>query len=224
MNTKTLCLSALLISSLAAFAQDSTTKKSVPAVPATKLIPAAKAQGTPEAPVKLIAVDSAAPDFISNDIAGKPVKLSDYKGKVVVLDFWATWCGPCIKSLPHTESVAKEFKPQGVVILAVCTSDTRAKYEPWVKENQEKYADVNFTCEIHERGSATFAERASKKLYGVSGIPTRFVINRDGKIVAALVGFDSEDARLEAGLARAGIKVDNAVAAKGEQQLSKKSE
>jgi thiol-disulfide isomerase/thioredoxin len=169
--------------------------------------------------VKLLAVGALAPDFTSQDLAGKSVQLSDWKGKVVVLDFWATWCGPCMKSLPHTQDVAKRFKDQGVVVLASCTSDTRAKFEEWVKANQKTYPDITFTCDPHERGSATFEDRASKKLYGVTGIPTQFIIGRDGKIAAAVVGFRDGDAKLEAGLARAGIKVDPAIAAKGEEQF-----
>jgi thiol-disulfide isomerase/thioredoxin len=180
---------------------------------------AAPAAALPAARLELLKAGTPAPDFASNDLAGKAVRLADSKDKVVVLDFWATWCGPCMQSLPHTQEVARQYKDQGVVVLAVCTSDTRAKYEEWVKANQQKYADIAFTSDPNERGSATFEERVSKKLYGVSGIPTQYIIGRDGKVVAALVGYQAGDARLEAALAQAGIKVDPATAAKGEAQL-----
>ena len=68
---------------------------------------------------QLLADGTTAPDFTVQDKDGKPVKLSDYAGKVVVLDFWATWCGPCMSSMPHTNQVAKKFADQGVVVLAV---------------------------------------------------------------------------------------------------------
>ncbi len=190
------------------------------AIPLTRVTPSTAAPRA-AASVKLLSAGSVAPDFNSQDLAGKTVKLSDWKDKVVVLDFWATWCGPCMQSLPHTQEVARHYKDQGVVVWASCTSDTRAKFEEWVKTSQTKYADIVFTCDPNERGSATFDERASKKLYGVSGIPTQFIIGRDGKVAAALVGYYADDARLEAGLARAGIKVEAAIVAKGEEQFQK---
>jgi thiol-disulfide isomerase/thioredoxin len=198
-------------------------QQTVPPTTRRAAIPAARTAvmpGPPPAPaLELLTAGTPAPDFASNDLADKPVRLSDLKGKVVVLDFWATWCGPCMQSLPHTQEVARQFKDQGVTVLAVCTSDTRAKYEEWVKANQAKYADIAFTCDTNDRGSATFDERVSKKLYNVSGIPTQYVIGRDGKVLAALVGYQAGDARLEATLAKAGIKVDSEIVAKGEAQL-----
>jgi thiol-disulfide isomerase/thioredoxin len=168
---------------------------------------------------EVLAVGTVAPDFAALDVAGRTMKLSDFKNKVVVLDFWATWCGPCMKSLPHAQEVANLYKNQDVIVLANCTSDTRATFEKWIKENQSKYSDISFACDPNERGSATYGERASIKLYGVSLIPTQFVIGKDGKVVAALVGYSEGDVRLEAALAKAGIQVDAATVAKGEAQM-----
>jgi peroxiredoxin len=194
--------------------------------PAGGTIAAATIRPNPGAPatadrVALLAAGAVAPDFLSRDLAGKDVHLADFKGKVVILDFWATWCGPCMQSLPHTQEMAAHYKDQGVVVLASCTSDTRAAFDKWVPVNQSKYPDLIFTCDPHERDSATFAERASASLYHVQGIPTQFVIGRDGRIVAALVGYDKGDVRAEAALAQAGIKVDAAVAAQGAEQLKR---
>ncbi len=147
--------------------------------------------------------------------------LSDFKDKVLVVDFWATWCGPCLASLPHTEDVVSRYKDQGVAVLACCTSDTREKFEKWTNANQEKFPNIFFTCDPNDKGTASFDERASRKLYGVSGIPTQFVIDRDGKVVVVLVGYSKDDVRLEAALARAGIQVDPAVVATGEEQILK---
>ncbi|MCC6415709.1 MAG: redoxin domain-containing protein [Opitutaceae bacterium] len=172
-------------------------------------------------PREALRTGATAPDFVMHDVTGKELKLSDYKGKVVVLDFWATWCGPCIASFPHTQAIARKYAGQDVVVLASGTSDTIAKFKEWIPKNQPKYPDIVFVFDPHERGSATFAERASSKLYGVRGIPTQFVIDRDGKIVAEIVGNGgTSDARTEAALALAGVKVDDETTAKGNQQLA----
>ncbi|MBS0662898.1 MAG: redoxin domain-containing protein [Verrucomicrobia bacterium] len=172
----------------------------------------------PEAKVDLLKVGAKAPDFTGIDAAGKPVKLSDYKGKVVILDFWATWCGPCIASMPHTQEVAAHYKDQGVVVLASCTSDSRKAFEGWVKRNQEKFPDLNFSHDPAERSP----DRVSHKLYGVGGIPQQFVIDRDGTIVALVTGYLKGEVILEAALAKAGIKVDPALVAKGAEDLKKR--
>ena len=169
---------------------------------------------TPVAAPAILRVGAVAPDFVMKNLAGADVRLSDYKDKVVVLDFWATWCGPCIASFPHTQALAAKYKDQGVVVLASGTSDTIAKFREWIPANQPKYPDLVFTWDPNERDSATFAERASSKLYGVTGIPTQFVIGRDGKIAGVIVGNGgATDPRTEAALAAAGIKVDAAIVA-----------
>ena len=167
---------------------------------------------TPVARTELLKVGAAAPDFTTTDLAGKPVKLSDYRGKVVVLDFWATWCGPCIASMPHTNEVAAHYRDQGVVVLGSCTGDTRAAFEKWVKANQKTYPDFIFSHDPAERTPAS----VSQKLYGVNGIPQQFVIDRDGKIAALVNGYLKGEVLLEGALAKAGIKVDPAIVAQAE--------
>lgn len=194
-------------------------KRIVPAIPLTKMVPMKTGQNDLSEKVSTLQESAEAPDFASTDLAGKLVQLSDFKNKVLVLDFWATWCGPCLASLPHTQEVANRYKDQDVVVLAVCTGDTREKFESWVAENQTKYPDVIFTCDPNERGSATYDDRASRKLFGVKGIPTQFVIGRDNKISAVLVGNQKDDLRLEAGLARTGVQVDSTIAEQGETQI-----
>ncbi len=151
----------------------------------------------------LLKVGAVAPDFTATDVDGQPVKLADFSGKIVVLDFWATWCGPCIHSMPHTQRVAAVARDQGVIVLASCTSDTREKFVDWVKTNRATYPDLRFAHDPAARGE----ERASKKLYGVNGIPTQFVIGRDGKIAAVFVGYGDGDMRLEQELKKQGVSV-----------------
>ena len=91
---------------------------------------------------------------------------------------------------------------QDVVVLASCTSDTRAAFDAWLKTNRPSYPALVFSHDPAERGE----ERASKKLYGVRGIPTQFVIGRDGKITAVNVGYGEGDKRLEEALTALGVK------------------
>lgn len=149
-----------------------------------------------------------APDFPLQDLAGKTHKLSDYRGKIVILDFWATWCAPCIASMPHNQTLASTYRDQDVVVLAVCVSDQRKKFETWVKANQAKLPDINWGYDSSGAG-----KDVSRDLYGVMGIPAQFVLDREGKVLAVVTGFGDNDRRLEVALAKAGVKVDPAILA-----------
>jgi thiol-disulfide isomerase/thioredoxin len=166
----------------------------------------------------MLKIGATAPDFTSQTLDRKDVKLSDYRGQVVILDFWATWCGPCMAAMPHTQEVAAQYKDQGVVVLGSCTRDSRAKFEQWVRVNQGKYPDIVWTHDSAERTP----ERASAKLYGVGGIPTQFIIDREGKVVDIVVGYLKGEVILDAALAKAGVKVDPAIIEKGAADLKKR--
>ncbi len=194
-------------------------------VPATPMRAAPSgAAAAPAARPATLAAGAVAPDFVSLDVSGREVRVSDFKGKVLILDFWATWCGPCIASFPHTQAIAAKYKDQDVVVLAAGTSDTIEKFKEWIPKNQSKYPDLRFTYDPKERGSSEFENRASSKLYRVEAIPTQFVIGRDGVIAAMVLGNSPGDARTEAALAKVGVKVDAATVAKGEQQLKDAAE
>lgn len=108
---------------------------------------------------------------------------ADTKDKVVVLDFWATWCGPCIASMPHIKKLTEEFKGQDVLIIGVSCDKPSAKETP--EQNKTKVADF-----ISNKGydwTQTYAGKwpDSAVKYGVTSIPTVFVIGKDGRVVSA---------------------------------------
>jgi thiol-disulfide isomerase/thioredoxin len=151
----------------------------------------------------LLAVGTPAPDFTIPKWGGGDLNLAAYRGKIVILDFWATWCGPCQMSMPHVEEMYKATKDKDVVVLGVCVWDTKEAYDAWVPKNQSKYT-FTFGFDPAGRGAKSIAS----SLYQVSGIPTTYVIDREGKVAAALVGFNAGgDTRLAEALGKLGIDV-----------------
>jgi thiol-disulfide isomerase/thioredoxin len=128
-------------------------------------------------------VNKPAVEFALKDIQGNLVKLSDLRGKVVVVDFWATWCGPCKASFPYLQKVYDKYKENTkVAILALNTweNESGAKQEELVKKFM---AENKYTFPVlYDEG---FVEK-----YGVEGIPTKFIIDKKGNIQFRTIGFD----------------------------------
>jgi cytochrome c biogenesis protein CcmG/thiol:disulfide interchange protein DsbE len=118
-----------------------------------------------------------APDFALKDADGKLVHLSDYKGKVVVLDFWATWCGPCRIEIPWFTDLQRNQKDKGFEVLGVSMDD-----EGWEVVKP-------FLTEVGVNYRVVMGNDSTAQAYGgVDALPTTFLIDREGKIAAVHVG------------------------------------
>jgi len=121
-----------------------------------------------------------APDFTLESLEGKNIQLSGYKGQAVLLNFWATWCGPCKIEMPWFVELQKEYGPQGLQIVGVAMDDSsKDDIAKFVKE-----MGVNYPILIGK-------EAVGEQYGGVNVLPTTFFIDRDGKIVAREFGLQS---------------------------------
>ncbi len=122
-----------------------------------------------------------APDFSLKDSNGKTVRLSDYKGRVVLLDFWATWCGPCKIEIPWFMDFERKHKDQGFSVLGVSMDDDGWEaVKPFVNE-----IGINYRIMIGN-------DMTAQSYGGIDALPTTFLIDRDGKIAAVHVGLTSK--------------------------------
>lgn len=140
----------------------------------------------------LLATGTPAPDFNAKDAKNVVIKLSDYRGKIVVVDFWATWCAPCMQSMPHTQSVISKLQAAGipVVLLAVDDGDKREFFNAWTNKKAALYPALTFVHVPPE-------EKLSSQKFQVSGIPTQYVIDQNGIIRASFVGYGKPTDDLE---------------------------
>ena len=141
-----------------------------------------------------IPVGQPAPDFAANTPDGHKVSLSDLKGKVVILDFWATWCGPCQVSMPGLENVYQQIKNDGVVVLSLNTWDEKEQdFKDWVAKNSGTTYHFDFVRDPAEGDHAAIRKNSiAKRLYHVIGIPTMYVIDREGNVAGSTLGSGSE--------------------------------
>ena len=128
-----------------------------------------------------------APDWTLKDVNGREVKSADYKGKVVVVDFWATWCPPCRKEIPEYVAMQKKYADRGLVILGFSLDELPPAD---VKAFGEKLK-INYPLLMADAETA-------EAFGGVEGLPTAFVIDREGNIRHIKVGLANDPAAYEA--------------------------
>jgi peroxiredoxin len=135
-------------------------------------------------------MDVPAPDFALATLDGDTVRLADLKGRVVMVNFWATWCAPCRLEMPGFEDVWRDYRDRGVVILGVSVDrGVRSEVERWVRDR-----DITYPI--------AFATGSMVEAYGGANLlPTSVLINREGRIVHRVEGFYAEPA-LRASLKR----------------------
>lgn len=112
----------------------------------------------------------------------KAIKYSELKGKVVLIDFWASWCEPCKEALPHYDKLLKKYKSKPLVILGVNEDDSVSERDAFIKAN--KYSIAFYYDQ----------DRSFAKVFNVSALPTLFILNKKTEIIASLRGFDKDSA------------------------------
>lgn len=134
-----------------------------------------------------------APPFKVETIDGKNISLDDLQGKVVLIDFWATWCGPCREALPHVREIAKKFEGQPLVVLSVSVDDDEGKWKDFVAKNEMTWPQY---CDHGFKGPVA-------KSFGVNAIPHTFTIDADGVLQDEHVGDAAIEGKLKKLIKRA---------------------
>ena len=131
-----------------------------------------------------------APDFTLSDIEGRKLALSDYKGKIVLLNFWATWCTPCRAEIPHFVEMQNKYGPQGFQVIGISMDDSAKP----VHEFYQQYK-LNYPVAVGD-------DQLANRFGGILGLPVNFLIDRQGRIHSKHLGetdvavFDQEVAAL----------------------------
>ncbi|WP_315511106.1 TlpA disulfide reductase family protein [Hoylesella nanceiensis] len=139
----------------------------------------------------LLKVGTQAPNFELPTPEGKKVQLSDFKGKYVLIDFWASWCPDCRRISPNVEAIAKEYQGKDLAVLAVSFDIDK---EAWVKYINRNGAPVN---EVHVSELKKMKESAVAKAFGVQWIPSLYLLDKDGKVLLATVEVSKVEAMVK---------------------------
>ncbi len=181
-----LVLTAMVLSLVAAFGVSSchsADEISKPNSPVTKA-PINSARSVPSAPAALATLPASVLDAELKAASGAPIKLSNYSGKVLLVNLWATWCGPCRVETPELVKLHKEFQSKGLEMIGLSTEDPEAS-----AESVKDFVDA-FEVDYRIGWATRDVQITFMRLTGRDAIPQSFVISRDGHIVRRFVGFN----------------------------------
>lgn len=148
-------------------------------------------------------VHQPAPEFALEDLSGKKVALADYKGKAVLINFWATWCAPCKLETPWIIELRNQYAAQGFEVLGISTEGDNLAADDKAGWAREKTEIASFVNKLHVSYPILINGDSISKAYGgLDAMPTSFYVDRSGTIIAAQMGITSKD-EIEANIKKA---------------------
>jgi peroxiredoxin len=136
---------------------------------------------------KLLAIGQPFPAFSEKDLSGQPLALADFKGKIVLIDFWATWCGPCVAELPNVIAAYEKFHSKGFEVVGISLDKSRDALTDFIKENKMPWAQyfdgLGWDSKLGQQ-------------YGIQSIPATFLLDGEGKIIAKNLSGSDLDSKL----------------------------
>ena len=157
--------------------------------PVYRSLPTAKSLEDRIEIAKKTGIGAYALEFSQNDTLGKPVSLSSFRGRYVLLDFWASWCGPCRAENPNLVKSFNHFKEKGFTVLGV-SLDQPGKKDLWMKAIHDDKLTWTHVSDL------AYWNNAAARMYGINGVPSNFLIDPQGKIVAKNLRGEALDKKL----------------------------